>query len=432
MAPVVDTQLYDLLGVSPEAGSSEIKKAYHNLVRREHPDKKPESEREEAAQRFREIQEAYDILREPETRAQYDEMGLDGMSGGNGGGMPGGMDMDDLFAQMFGGGMGGPPGRQPFRKSPKKQNVEHDYPVSLEDLYRGKSTKMKGTRNKICPHCTGSGCRTGHKPSKCPSCDGKGSKTASMMVGPGMYTQQQVECPSCEGSGQTIKDKDRCKKCKGKKVVDEVKVMEVFIDKGMHHREQVILKGQADEVPGGEAGDVVISLIQKSHDTFERLGSDLKADLRITLSEALSGFSRVVVTHLDGRRLRYTSPIGKVIRPNDVFVVKGEGMPIGHRKEGFGDLYLAVQIEFPDDNFLSEKGEYSTLATLLPQKPIHVVESNGASTLGGGGDMIEEDIEVESGDIDDFGGEAGQDNGDWEDDDSDDEEGGPGVQCNQQ
>ncbi|CCG81051.1 Putative uncharacterized protein [Taphrina deformans PYCC 5710] len=430
MAPVADTQLYDILGISPEAGAPDIKKAYHNLVRREHPDKKPEEEREEAAERFREIQEAYDILREPETRAQYDEMGLDGMAGrgaGGGSGMPGGMDMDDLFAQMFGGGMGGPPGRHPPRRTPRKQNVEHEYPVSLEDLYRGKSTKMKGTRNKICPHCTGSGCRSNHSPSKCPSCDGKGSKTASMMVGPGMYSQQQVECPSCEGSGKTIKDKDRCRKCKGKKVVDEVKIMEVFIDRGMADGEQVVLTGQADEVPGGEAGDVVITLAQRPHDVFTRLGSDLKADLTITLAESLCGFSRVVVNHLDGRRLTYASPVGKVMRPGETIVVKGEGMPVGHRREGFGDLYLLVRVDFPEDNFLSEKGEYGRLSGLLPQKQIRVPESTAASPLT---EPMEEDIQGVTGNIDDFGGDAKVNGSDWTDDEEDEAE--PGVQCNQQ
>lgn len=427
MAPVADTQLYDILGVSYDAGSAEIKKAYHNLVRREHPDKKPESERTEAAQKFREIQEAYDILREPETRAQYDEMGLEGLSNGNGG-MPGGMDMDDLFAQMFGSGMGGPPGRQPPRRQPRKQNVEHEYPVTLEDLYRGKSTKMKGTRNKICPHCTGSGCRTNHKPSKCPACDGKGSKSASMMVGPGMYTQQQVECLSCEGSGQTIRDKDRCKKCKGKKVVDEVKILEVFIDKGMQNGEQVVIKGQADEVPGGEAGDVVITLAQSPHSVFERLGSDLKADLKITLAEALTGFSRVILTHLDGRRLKYSTPLGTVIRPQDTILVKGEGMPLGHRLEGFGDLYLTVHVEFPENNFLSEKGEYARLAAFLPQTPIVVPGNSGeASALA---EQIEEEIEGVKGDLDKFGGDARDDG--WQDDSDEEDDEAAGPQCAQQ
>lgn len=418
MAPVADTHLYDVLGVSYDAGSSEIKKAYHNLVRREHPDKKPESERAEAAHKFREIQEAYDILREPETRAQYDEMGLDGMSDGMNG--PG--NMDDLFAQMFGGGMGGPPGRQPPRREPRKQNVEHEYVVTLEDLYRGKSTKMKGTRNKICPHCKGTGCRSNHTPSKCASCDGRGSKTANMMVGPGMYAQQQVECPSCRGSGQSIRDKDKCKKCKGNKVVDEVKVMEVFIDKGMHDGEQVVLKGQADEVPGGETGDVIITLAQTPHDTFERLGHDLKASMKITLAEALTGFSRVVLTHLDGRRLKYTSPLGKVVRPNDTIVVKGEGMPLGHRLEGFGDLYLTVHIEFPDDSFLSEKGEYARLATLLPQTPIAVATDESL------GEQIDEEVEGVKGDMEAFGGDAKDEA--WQDESDDDE--GSAPQCAQQ
>lgn len=420
MAPI-DSQLYDLLGVDVEATQSEIKKAYHNLVRREHPDKKPEHERDDAAVRFREIQEAYDILREPESRALYDEQGLEGLRGGSNG-APGGMDMDDLFAQMF--GMGVPGGKDPSQRKPRKQNVEHDYPVTLEELYRGKSTKMKGTRNKICPHCTGSGCRSGHKPTKCASCDGKGTKTASMMVGPGMYSQQQVVCPSCEGTGSTIKDKDRCRKCKGQKVVDEIKVLEIFVDRGMYDGDTIVLQGQADETPGGETGDVIITLVQKEHDVFTRLGADLRAALKISLAEALCGFSRVILEHLDGRLLRYTSSIGKVLRPGQVIVVQGEGMPLGRRRDGFGNLYLEVDVEFPKDHFLSEKGEYGRLSNLLPP-------SMSTSVPTATGDKIEESIVGAPGSMLDFGGEEARARADteWEDDEPEAE---PGMQCNQQ
>lgn len=331
--------------------------------------------------------------------------------------------------------MGGPPGRHPPRRTPRKQNVEHDYHVTLADLYRGKSTKMKGTRNKICPHCSGSGCRTKHRPSKCPSCDGRGSKTASMMVGPGMYSQQQVECPACAGSGETIKDRDRCRKCKGTRVVDEVKVMEVFIERGMHDGQHLVLAGQADEVPGGETGDVVITLRQDPHPTFHRLGADLKATVRLTLHESLCGFSRVVLTHLDGRRIRYGTPTGRVSRPGDVILVRGEGMPLGRRREGFGDLYLVVEVVFPEDNFLSERGEYAKLGTLLPQTPIAVPSEGGSAGAGGAGtgESLEEEVDGVKGNLDDFGGDARQEDPDWTDDEEDDEdEAGPGVQCNQQ
>jgi DnaJ family protein A protein 2 len=425
---VKDTYLYDVLGVSPDATSAQLKQAYHTAVRTTHPDKVPEAEREEASVRFKEVQSAYDVLREPDMRAEYDELGM--MEGRAGhGGHGGGMDMDDLFAQMFGAagmGMGGPPGRHPYRRQPKKEDVEHTYPVSLEDLYKGKSTKMKGTRNKICPHCHGSGCRSNHKPSKCPSCDGKGSKTASMMVGPGMYSQQQVECPSCSGSGETIRDKDQCRKCKGTKVVDELKIMEVFIDRGMRNGERIVLKGQADEVPGAEAGDVIITLEEKEHAVFERLGHDLKAPLRISLAEALTGFSRVVLVHLDGRRLKYTSRPGKVLRPGQVLVVKGEGMPLGKRRDGFGDLYLTLDIAFPKDNFMADAGKLAQLAALLPQQaePIPGLSEKNMSLE----DVEEDEVDAVEGSLDDFGGEEAQQQ--WQDED--DEASEPGVQCAQQ
>ncbi|ORY86320.1 DnaJ domain-containing protein, partial [Protomyces lactucae-debilis] len=410
-----DTAFYDILGVAPTASPAQLKQAYHALVRSTHPDKVPEEDREEASIRFREVQEAYDILREPDSRAQYDELGKDGFAGGAGG-MHGGMDMDDLFAQMFGGGgmpgmggMGGPPGKHPYRRQPKKQDVEHDYDVTLEDLFKGKSTKMKGTRNKICPHCHGSGCRTNHKPSKCPSCDGRGSKTASMMVGPGMYSQQQVECPSCAGSGETIRDKDQCRKCKGTKVVDELKIMELFIDRGMRDGERITLKGQADEVPGAETGDVIITLQEQQHAVFERLGSDLKAEMQVTLAEALTGMSRVVLVHLDGRHLKFTTKPGQVLRPGQVLVVNGEGMPLGKRREGFGDLYLTVDITFPKDGFMKSPADLKSLASLLPQDPVIVPGTNKAAASTD----LEEDIDAVDGSLDEFGGEEAQQQ--WQD-----------------
>lgn len=243
-----------------------------------------------------------------------------------------------------------------------------------------------------------------------------------MMVGPGMYTQQHVDCPSCEGSGSTIKEKDKCKKCKGQKVVDDVKVLEIFVDRGMHDGEVIVLQGQADETPGGEAGDVMISLRQKVHPIFERRGADLRADLNISLAEALCGFSRTVLKHLDGRLLKYTSPMGKVLRPAEVILVKGEGMPLGRRRDGFGDLYLVVHVEFPRDHFLSERADYTRLTTLLPQIQNKIEHDSDAG---------EDELVGEPGSLLTFGGdEAEGPEGDW--DDEDEAEGEPGMQCNQQ
>ncbi|BFZ54096.1 DnaJ-like protein xdj1 [Savitreella phatthalungensis] len=421
----VDTALYDLLGVSPSAGQDDIKRAYHKLARKAHPDKVAPEEREAASATFRQIQEAYDVLREPESRAAYDETGYTGSNGSNPHSQSGGVDLDDLFASMFSGPPGGSggghagasfggPGKYPGRRGgrPQKVDAEHDYPVTLNDLYKGKSTKLRGVRNKLCPVCHGSGCRTGHKPSACASCDGKGTKAASMMLAPGMYTQQQVECPSCSGTGEAIRDRDRCKKCKGAKVVDEPKLMEVYIDRGAHDGDRIVLREMADQVPGGETGDVIITLRQKPHDIFDRRGSDLQATIHITLAEALTGFSRVVLTHLDGRKLRYTSKQGTVVRPDDVLVARGEGMPLGKRRDGFGDLYLVVKVDFPSDDFLSERGEYQRLAQLLPQKTLPA-QSNGTPADP---EAIEDELDLAKANLDEFGGDYAEDE-DWEDED---------------
>ncbi|GAO45814.1 DnaJ domain-containing protein [Saitoella complicata NRRL Y-17804] len=422
---VADTAYYDLLGISPDASSNEIKKAYHKLALETHPDKVPEPEREEAAEKFKDIQDAYDTLREPESREMYDEFGSDG-GPGMGGGMGGGMDMDDLFEQMFGMGMGGMgggygPGREPHRggrRGGKTPDAVQEYPVSLEDLYKGKTTRMAASRKVVCQHCSGTGGKKGAKEKKCGGCDGRGLKSAVSRDGMGQLRTMQVECDQCDGEGKKIPEAHACRKCKGKKVVDEKKILEIHVERGMRDGERIVLPGLADEQPGRETGDVIFKLRQKEHPDFARLGSDLRTTLKITLAESLCGFSRVVLTTLDGRGLRFTHPAGKVLRPGEVIIVKGEGMPRGRRSDDKGDLFLEVEVEFPPDNWVSDTSDLKKLATVLPD----------VKRAAEKGPEIVDDAEYVKGTFDGFGGEEADQQ--WETDDEDGE--GPGVQCAQQ
>jgi DnaJ family protein A protein 2 len=162
-----------------------------------------------------------------------------------------------------------------------------------------------------------------------------------------------------------FKEKDRCKKCKGKRTVQEKKALEIYIPRGSMQGERIVLEGEADQVPDQIPGDIVFTLVEEPHDTFTRIGQDLSTELKITLAEALMGFSRVVLTHLDGRGIAIDRPRGKILRPGDCLKVPGEGMPM-KRGETKGDLYFLVDIEFPEDDWLKSDSDYDALKKLLP------------------------------------------------------------------
>ncbi|KTW29666.1 hypothetical protein T552_00875 [Pneumocystis carinii B80] len=365
---VLDTHFYDILGVNPEASQVEIKKAFHKVALHNHPDKVQESEREEASIRFREAQDAYDILRDPETRSIYDTYGLDGVQDCNN------VMMEDIYSQMFEEMSINELGRETMQEESfknRKKDVYYDYEITLEELYRGKNVKMAGTRNIICPTCKGSGRKAYCDSKKCVFCDGKGVMTVLKQIRPGMIVQQEFECKKCEGTGETIQEKDRCRKCKGIKTITEKNFYQINIDKGTQDGEKIVFYGEADQEPGMETGDLIIIIKQRKHDRFERSGCNLKSNLNITLSEALCGFSRVVLETLDGRGLYMTHPPGKIMYPGQILVIQGEGMPKDSDSNENGDLYLEVVVEFPPNDFFKET-QLKSLLALLPSNPTEI------------------------------------------------------------
>jgi DnaJ homolog subfamily A member 2 len=393
--PNVD--LYGILGVSKEASQSEIKKAYHKAALASHPDKVSEDQREEAEVKFKAAGQAYEILSDIEKRQLYDAHGMAAFDGSGG---PGGMDvnMEDIL-NMFGmgggipgmGGMGGMPGMGGMGKGKPRRSPDENqkYEVSLEDLYKGKTVKFSSTKNVICSKCKGSGGTEKAQPKECSSCKGQGVKQVVSQVGPGMLTQRMVPCGACEGTGQVWNPKDKCKKC--------------YIPPGAKEGDQIRLEGEADQIPGTEStGDIVFHLVEQPHDIFQRTGNDLSAKLEIGLAEALTGFRRVVLKHLDGRGIEMHHPRepGQVLRPGEVLKVPGEGMPL-RKSDAKGDLYLIVDIEFPEDGFFSPEA---------PPTP----EAEDVDT-----------VDFEEADIEDIGGEEGKEA--WED-----AEAPEGAQCQTQ
>lgn len=394
---LANTGLLELLGVEKTAAPGEIKKAYRKVrsnakkcslyrasrrwylvincnvcagvqaALQHHPDKVPEDQRAESEVKFKSVTQAYEILRDDEKRQLYDQYGMAAFDPSRGGAGDAGVDLNDMLAQMFGmnvggGGGGGGSGQ---RRPRRGRDEEQQYKVTLEELYKGKTVKFAANKRVICSQCKGSGAKDKVKPQQCDRCKGAGVREAYRQVGPGLIRQEMLPCDNCEGTGMYYKEKDRCKKCKGKRTVEETKALEIYIPRGSMQGERIVLEGEADQFPDQIPGDIVFTLVEEPHEVFTRVGDDLSADLNVTLAEALTGFSRIVLKHLDGRGIHLDHPRGKVLQPTEVLKVLGEGMPKKRGDEG-GDLYLSVKIEFPEAGWLPNDDGYEALQKLLP------------------------------------------------------------------
>ena len=328
-----------------------------------HPDKVPEEQRAESEVKFKAVTQAYEILRDDEKRQLYDQFGMAAFDPSRGSPGDAGVDLNDMLAQMFGMNVGGGAGGQ--RRPRRGRDEEQQYKVTLEELYRGKTVKFAANKRVICNQCKGSGAKDKVKPQQCDRCKGAGVREAYRQVGPGLIRQEVLPCDNCDGTGMYCKEKDRCKKCKGKRTVEETKALEIYIPRGSRQGERIVLEGEADQFPDQTPGDIVFTLVEEPHEVFTRAGDDLSAEISVTLAEALTGFSRVVLKHLDGRGIHLDHPRGKILQPMEILKVSGEGMP---RKRGDerGDLYLIVKVEFPEAGWLPDNESYETIQKLLP------------------------------------------------------------------
>ncbi|KAH7884675.1 hypothetical protein F5I97DRAFT_1486033 [Phlebopus sp. FC_14] len=383
----VETELYELLGVPPSASEGDIKKAYKKKAKEHHPDKNPNDPN--AAEKFQEMAAAYEILSDPLSRETYDRE-----------------DAADMFAQFFGGGATFFDFAGPGPRRRKGEDTEIPYNVTLEDLYNGKSVKINMEKSVVCGSCNGSGARGSAKPKECAHCEGKGWIFAQTQIAPSRYGTMRTKCTDCNGEGNKIREKDRCKKCKGEKTVKEKTRQEIFIEKGMPDGHRIVLAGAGDQEPNIPPGDVVFRLKTAHHSSFERSGSDLLANVKITISEALLGFSRIVLTHLDGRGIHVSSPPGKIIKPGQTIKLRGEGMPTLKNPDQRGDLFIVLEIEMPDSHWL-QNIDQQALAQLLPPKKADIEPAP----------EIVDEASYEEVDLEDFG-EGDED--DWEDEDDGD------------
>lgn len=277
-----------------------------------HPDKNPN-----AGERFKEISHAYEVLSDEQKRGIYDAYGEEGLSNDGPGGMGAGS-AEELFAQFFGGGLGGGmggmfgEGRGAPRGPRKGRDLVHALKVTLEDLYKGKVSKLALQKTVLCPKCAGKGGKEGSVKT-CKGCNGTGQKIVMRHMGP-MIQRFQTLCPDCNGEGEIIPAKDKCKECNGKKVTNERKVLSVHVDKGMQEGQRITFAGEADQAPNTQPGDVIFVIETKEHPRFQRKGDDLFYQAKIDLVTALAG-GEFTVEHLDDRFLKVEILQGEVIKP---------------------------------------------------------------------------------------------------------------------
>ena len=336
---------YEVLGVSKDASDADIKKAYRNLAKKYHPDMNPGNAEAEA--KFKEANEAYEVLSDADKKAKYDQFGhaaFDPSSGaGNGyggfGGFGGGFDVDlgDIFGSFFGGGFGG---SQQKRNGPVKgDDIELDLTIDFEESMFGCKKEVTFTRECKCSSCKGSGAESG-APEVCSVCHGTGQVRRVQSMG-GMQFQTTAPCDRCRGKGKIIKDP--CKTCRGSGITRERKNLTVNIPAGIDHGKGLVVRGAGHEGRnGGPSGDVYVMVSVRRSSTFTRQGYNLYVDIPITVVEAALG-AEIEIPTLEGKE-KYKIPEGTQYGTS--FTLKGRGVPMVNSK-GRGDLILRVTVEIP-------------------------------------------------------------------------------------
>lgn len=337
---------YEVLGVSKSASDDEIKKAYKKMAIKYHPDRNPGDKEAEA--RFKEAAEAYDVLRDPQKRARYDQFGHEGLNGAGGFGGGQGMNMDDIFS-MFGdifgghGGFGGFGGRQSARQQNRGGDLRLKVRMSLQEVATGVTKKFKVRKKVVCNHCHGSGAEGSGATESCPTCHGSGYVLKTQQSIFGMMQSQHI-CPTCSGEGTIIKNK--CKVCGGEGVVDGEEVIEVKIPAGVGDGMVVNVPGKGHAARrNGVPGDIQVFIEEEQSKELLREDNNLIYNLLLDIPTAILGGTAEVPT-VDGRaRIKIepgTQP-GKVVR------LRGKGLPaVQGYGYGNGDLIVNISVYVPE------------------------------------------------------------------------------------
>ena len=330
---------YELLGVSRDASKDDLKKEYRKLAMKYHPDRNPGDE--EAERRFKELSQAYEVLKDDQKRAAYDRYGHqafeNGMGGGGGGAGAAGFDFGDGFADIFEGIFGGRRGAASASANTRGADLRYNLAISMEDAFKGAQKTITVTTSVLCDSCEGSGGEKGSKPANCPTCNGAGRIRAQQ----GFFTVERT-CQSCHGMGKVIKNP--CAKCAGSGRVRKDKSLIVTIPAGVEEGTRIRLAGEGEAgFRGGPEGDLYIFLSIKPHPLFKREGADIHCKVPLNITSASLG-GTVEVPTIEGSKVKVNIPAGT--QTGRQFRLKGRGMSI-MRSPARGDMYIHANVETP-------------------------------------------------------------------------------------
>ena len=370
---------YEVLGVQKTATDEELKKAYRRLAKKYHPDANPDN-KEEAEAKFKEVNEAYETLSDPQKRKMYDQFGPDGPQGFGGGGPFGGQggyysyngsgfdgfgdfgDLGDIFSSFFTGGFGRQSGRK--QAGPRKgADLNLHIDITFEEAYLGVDKEIVITRNEKCGVCHGTGAKPGTSPMKCPNCQGTGQvkQVQNTILG---QVQTTRTCPECHGTGEIIKEP--CENCRGKGTVRKQPKIKVRIPSGIDDDQTVVLRGEGDPgEKGGPNGDLYITVKIKKHSVFTRKGNNVLCDIPITITQATLG-ADLEIPMVDGSKEKYKIPEGT--QTGTKFTIRNRGFK-GVNSSVQGDYIFTVVVQTPKKLTKEQRDLMVELAKTMNEQP---------------------------------------------------------------
>lgn len=360
---------YSVLGVERAANADDIKRAYRKLAMKYHPDQNKDNPEAEA--KFKEINEAYDVLKDEQKRAAYDRYGnaaFDGSMGGGGGG--GGFNagaFSDIFEDMFGDFMGG---RGSRGSQTRGSDVQYTVEITMEEAFAGKEVTIKLPLNEECDGCGGTGAEAGTQVEKCGTCGGAGRVRAQQ----GFFTIERT-CPTCNGQGEAIKNP--CKQCDGEGRLKKTRNLKIKIPKGVEHGRRIRLSGEGEAgIRGGQRGDLYVLISIQRHKLFKRDGANLHCRVPITMTKASLG-GDIAVPTINGTKAKVKIPEGT--QTGQQFRLKGKGMPV-LQTENVGDMFIEIFVETPVNLDKKQKdlmGELDSTLSNAKSGHKHSPESSG-------------------------------------------------------
>ena len=367
---------YEVLGVSKTASEDEIKKAYRQKAKQYHPDLNPGDKTAEA--KFKEVNEAYEVLSDKDKRGRYDRFGHAGVdpnfgAGGGAGGWgtgAGGVDFDlgDIFGSFFGGGFGG--GRSNPNAPRRGEDVQARVTVSFEEAAKGCKRKIELHRIEVCPDCGGSGAEKGSSPKTCPDCGGRGQVNVQQRTPFGVISTTKT-CSKCGGKGKVV-DKP-CQKCRGGGRVSKRRELEVNIPAGIDDRQVISVRGEGNQGANGvPAGDLHVTVFVRPHPFFERDGYNIWYDCNVNFVQATMG-DTIMVPTLDGK-VKFELPAGT--QPGEVISLKGRGIQYLNSK-GKGDQYVRIVVDVPKNLNAAQREALKNFKEAMGYEEVNPEEKKG-------------------------------------------------------